>query len=116
MRFHHVLRQSLVAGALLVGLSLFAPPGAIAATFTSDHCTGGCGPQATGFATITGTQAGTDTVDITITLLNGNKFVDTGLHAFTFNLIGDPTVTFSNFSSPLVDVVGSAHKHATTRK
>jgi hypothetical protein len=51
---------------------------------------------------------GNGVVDITITLLNGNGIVDTGLHAFTFNLIGNPTVTFSNFTSPLFDVVGSA--------
>jgi hypothetical protein len=49
-----------------------------------------------------------NTVNITIDLLNGNKIVDTGLHAFTFNLTTNATVTFSNFSSPLFDVFGSA--------
>jgi hypothetical protein len=100
------MRKIAFATLLLTGTAL--AHSANAATFTSDHCTGNCGPQATGFATITGTQVGTGVVDITINLLNGNGIVDTGLHAFTFNLIGNPTVTFSNFSSPLFDVVNSA--------
>jgi len=100
-------KTTLFTAAVLLGTAAISPVGAATATFTSDHCTGGCGPQTNGFATIDATQAGANTINVTITLLNNNGIVDTGLHAFTFNLVGDPTITFSNFSSPLFDVVGS---------
>jgi hypothetical protein len=62
-------------------------------SFTSDHCSGdGCGTPP--FATITGVQ-GVDSVTLTITLLNGNGIVNTGFDSFAFNLIGDPTITYS---------------------
>jgi len=86
----------LAALALLVGLST---TGSIAATFTSDHCTDGCGPQVTGFATITGTQVDANTVDVTITPLNGNKIIGSGLYTFTFNLTTNVDITYSNFSA-----------------
>jgi hypothetical protein len=74
----------------LVGLALLAvasPANAATATFFSDHCTNLCGPQPTGFATITGTDQGGGVIDITITPLNGNGLVNAGQSTFTFNLI-----------------------------
>jgi len=74
--------------------------------FTSDHCTGLCGPQAGGFATIsvtdnqlgTGTNVGTLTFNIQ--LLNGNTFANGGQDVvFGFNLIGDPTITYTGLPS-----------------
>jgi len=87
-----------------------------AATFTSDHCTGGCGPQPTGFATITGTQLGTDLVQIAITPLNGNGLVGglNGLTTFTFNSTQNQALTF-NFGSnaALFDVSNSTTNTAS---
>jgi len=82
-----------------------------AATFTSDHCDPLCGPQPTGFATITGTQVGVDTVSVTITPLNGNGLVGglNGLTTFTFNSLQNQAITF-NFgaNAALFDVSNSA--------
>src|ERR1044071_1356818 len=93
----------------LVGLALLAvasPANAVTATFFSDHCTNLCGPQPTGFATITGTDQGGGVVDITITPLNGNGLVNAGQTTFTFNLIGNPTITYSNLPSGFTVVGG----------
>jgi len=88
-----------------------------AATFTSDHCSEACGPQATGFATITGTQVDANTVDVTITPLNGNKIIGSGLYTFTFNLTTNVDITYSNFSAAGFSVIngfgtGSLSQHA----
>jgi hypothetical protein len=98
--------------ALLAGLALLAitalPVHAETigtATFTSDHCTDGCGPQAGGFGTITGTDFGNGTIDISISLANGNTFANGGQQVvFGFNLVGNPTVTYSNLSSNLFTI------------
>lgn len=69
-------------------------------TFRSDHCTDLCGPQASGFATITATDYGNGTIDLSIHFLNGNHFANGGQGVvFGFNLIGDPTITYSNLSA-----------------
>lgn len=82
-----------------------------AATFTSDHCDPACGPQPTGFATITGIDNGGGSVSITITPLNGNGLVGglNGLTTFTFNSVQDQAITF-NFgaNAALFDVSNSA--------
>lgn len=95
-----------VAAAVLVGYGTGQ-----AATFTSDHCDPLCGPQANGFATITGTQVGVDTVSVTITPLNGNGLVGglNGLTTFTFNSLQNQAITF-NFgaNAALFDVSNSA--------
>lgn len=81
-----------------------------AATFTSDHCTDGCGPQATGFATITGTQVDANTVSVTITPLNGNGLVGGtgGLTTFTFNNTTNQAITFNfGLNAALFDVSNS---------
>jgi hypothetical protein len=99
MRF---LLTATAATLLLAGAAMISPANAI--LFTSDHCNPQCGPQPTGFADITGTQLDADTVGISIELLNGNGLVGglQGLTTFTFNLVGDPTITYGglpvNFS------------------
>jgi len=96
---------------LLAGIALLASCGAgQAATFTSDHCTNGCGPQATGFANITGSQVDANTVSITIDLLNGNGLVggNGGLTTFTFNNTTDQAITFNfGLNAALFDVSNS---------
>jgi hypothetical protein len=92
-----------------VGLALLAvasPANAATATFFSDHCTDLCGPQPTGFATITGTDQGGGVIDLTITPLNGNGLVNGGQTTFTFNLVGNPTITYSNLPSTFTVVNG----------
>ena len=64
-----LMNKLLSTAILLAGMALAT--NASAATFTSDHCTGGCGGDGTAFATITGTQINANTVDILITPLNG---------------------------------------------
>ena len=99
------MKRLALTAVLLAGTALAT--NASAATFTSDHCGGGgCGPQPNGFATITGTQLGTDLVGITITPLNGNGLVNGGQTTFTFNLIGNPTITYVGLPSTF-DVVNS---------
>ena len=61
---------------------------AIQFQLTNDFCTGGCGTLPAG--TVDVVQNGPN-VDITVTLLNGNKFVQTGAgdnQAFMFNATG----------------------------
>jgi hypothetical protein len=70
---------------------------------TSDHCTGTCGgganPQAS-FGTIVVTDLPGDVLGFNVTLINGNKFVQTGLDlTFGFNLAGNPTLTYSGLST-----------------
>lgn len=97
---------------LLAGVSLLVLAGAAqAATFTSDHCTDGCGPQASGFATIFGTQVDANTVSVTITPLNGNGLVGglNGLTTFTFNNTTNAAITFNfGLNAALFDVSNSA--------
>jgi len=76
----------------------------VSGVFTSDHCTGGCltGQTNAGTVSVTGSDtavaAGTvGTIDFSIQLSNNNTFVGTGLEAsFAFNLVGNPTITYSN--------------------
>ena len=56
--------------------------------FTLDGCSGGCGPQ-TSFGTINLHSVNAQTVQITVSLLNGNQFLTTGTHTgFSFNIQG----------------------------
>ena len=77
--------------------------------FTSDHCSGLCGPQ-THFGSVLLLQNGAD-VDVTVTMFNGNKFVDTGAGMpFLFDDAGISLTDIINISSnspkPLVAAVG----------
>jgi hypothetical protein len=56
-------------------------------TFTSCHITGGC-TTPTSFGTVTLTQNGTS-VDFTVTLINGNRFVETGAGGDSLFLFND---------------------------
>jgi hypothetical protein len=104
------MKNIVVAAVALAAASLFTS-GAQAATataiFTSDHCGGGCGPQTGGFATITGTEVGGNAIDITITPLNGNGLINAGQTTFTFNLVGDPTITYSGLPTGFTVVGGT---------
>src|SRR4051812_38686341 len=77
--------------------------------FTSDHCTGGCGPQ-TSFATLTAVDNGNGSISFTITPLNGNTIINTGFPlSFGFSLNGINSVTYSNLSAGFIipDATGS---------
>ena len=66
--------------------------------FTSDHCTGLCGPQ-TSFATLTATESG-DSISFTITPNNGNTIINTGFPlSLGFSLNGISTITYSGLTS-----------------
>jgi hypothetical protein len=55
---------------------------------TFDGCSGGCGPQDS-FGTIDLHQVDPTTVNISVSLLNGNEFITTGSHTgFSFNFQG----------------------------
>jgi hypothetical protein len=94
------MKRTILAAALLASAAMICPASAAlldgTETFTSDHCDPLCGPQPTGFATITGTQLGANTVQFTITPLNGNGLVGglNGLTTFTFNSTGNQDITF----------------------
>ena len=93
--------------AAAVGLALGAAAPASAATgdiagfdLTSDHCTGGCGPQSPSFGRIIVTDLVGDALGFNITLNNGNQFVQTGLDlTLAFNLTANPTITYSTLSA-----------------
>jgi hypothetical protein len=75
--------------------------------FTSDHCTGGCLTGQTNGGSITVTDVGGGTLDFSVSLANGNQFINGGFDAsFGFNLSGIPSITYSaitpsaNFTIP----------------
>jgi len=120
-----VLKTAFVLTAAAI---LFTAPAAQAATITynltSDHCTGGCLTGQTSAGLVTITDTGANTVSVNVTLANNNGFVQTGFDAsFGFNLLGDPTITYSGLtagwivegpSSPsLTEAVGSLHMDGT---
>ena len=75
--------------------------------FRSDHCTNLCGPQPNGFATITATDHENGTIDISIAFLNNNHFANGGQQVvFGFNLLGDPTITYSGLDATLFSIPG----------
>lgn len=88
--------------AVLIGIAGLGLQQAKADTFnfTSDHCTGGCGPQP--FGTVTLTQVGND-VNVVVSLFNGNKFVETGAgnnNYFLFDNAGITLANITNISAP----------------
>jgi len=85
-------------------------------SFTSDHCTGGCGPQTGGFATITATDHENGTIDISIAFNNNNRFASGGQDVvFGFNLIGDPTITYSGLNTTLFRVPDGTGPNSLTQ-
>jgi hypothetical protein len=87
-----MLKRALAAMGLLAGLALLgasATPAQTTFNLTLDHCTGGCGPQAS-FGTVTLTQ-NAGSVNVSVSLSNRNFFVNTGLLSFTFDINGAKT-------------------------
>lgn len=85
-----------------IGGALFLPQvqaTSITIPLTIDNCTGGCGPQATGFGEVDITTLSTTSALVVVNLFNGNRFVNTGLPAIAFDLTGNPAVTYSNVDS-----------------
>ncbi len=67
---------------------------------TSDHCTGGCGPQDDGFGNVTVADLGGGTLEFSTALLNNNTFIKTGFPlTFAFDLANSPTITYSNLTA-----------------
>jgi PEP-CTERM motif len=82
----------------LLGLGLGAPALADVYSLSIDHCTGGCG--APPFGTIDVTQAGTDTVQVDVSLAAGDQFVRTGFPgSFAFDLVGNPAISVSDLTA-----------------
>jgi hypothetical protein len=86
-----------------------AVPITVSGTLTSDHCDpkpNGCGAgtlgQLGGFGTVTvfdnglGTGNNIGTLDFTVQLINNNKFRQGAAVTFGFDLIGNPTITYTN--------------------
>jgi hypothetical protein len=101
-----MMKRLSIAAAILATAALASPASAATATFTSDHCSGGgCGNgsatgQPGGFGTITAIDLGGGSIDISIALNNGNSFSNGGFPlTFGFNLVGDPTITYSGLPS-----------------
>jgi hypothetical protein len=102
------VKRLILVATLLAGTALATP--ASAAIFTSDECGGGgCTGtgQPGGFASITGVNNGNNSVTLTITPNNGNGFVNGGQTTFTFNLIGNPTITYSGLPTGFTVVGGT---------
>ena len=74
----------------VLGLTVSAPSARadLIYTLTRDGCTGGCGTSPFGKVDLLGLNP--DTVQITVTLFNADKFVSTGVshEAFAFNISG----------------------------
>ena len=105
----HQRSRSFLFAALAVALLAVAMAPAAHAdliyNFTADGCTGGCGPQSS-FGTVTLHSVDPMTVQITVSLLHGNKFLTTGSHTgFSFNIQG-PTVTVGTLPTGWVDAGG----------
>jgi hypothetical protein len=102
MRITSFTFKSLLASGFVVASAALS--GASAATFvgtlTSDDCTGNCGPQTGGFGSVKINDIGTNEVEVTVTLFNGNKFVSTGAgFALAYELSGVTQVTYSNVTT-----------------
>jgi hypothetical protein len=85
------LRKMLLYVAAIAVAGLMTVPAAHADAIynlTYDGCSGGCGPQ-NPFGTVNLHQVDSNTVELTVSLLNNNKFVTTGSHTgFAFNFQG----------------------------
>jgi hypothetical protein len=85
----------LLLAVLLAGSGV--PAHADTYSLTIDHCTGGCGTSP--FGTIDVTQAGTNTVQVAVTLSAGDAFVHTGFPgSFAFDLLGNPKISVADLT------------------
>jgi len=94
------MRNSLLVLLLAAAVMMVAPTAAkadISYNLTVDHCTGGCGTSALNpGATVLLQDQGGGSVKVTVTLNDGNKFVNTGAglqNTFDFNLNGFSSVS-----------------------
>lgn len=97
--------------ALALSALILAPAARADAIYylTYDGCTGGCGPQDS-FGTVTLHGVDANTVEITVSLLNNNKFVTTGSHVgFAFNVQGD-AVTLGTLPTGWADAGINLHE------
>ena len=99
--------------ALVVSVGLVALPGAGRADtqtfqFTSDHCTNGCLTGQTSGGSVTVSEVGAGVLSFAVNLLNGNQFINSGFEAsFGFNLVGDPTIAYSNITPGSFTIPGT---------
>jgi PEP-CTERM motif len=127
--FRKISLCAMVAAVLLIAAATSARADIIY-NLTFDSCSGGCGPQAS-FGTVDLHAINPTTIQVAVSLLNGNKFVTTGSHnGFTFNIQGSPVIIgtlptgWDNAGGPLTEPalgvfsngVDCAHGNANTKK
>jgi hypothetical protein len=85
--------------AVLIGIAGLGLQQAKADTFnfTSDHCTGGCGPQSS-FGTVTLTQVGNN-VTVVVSLLHGNQWVQTGAGGNMYFLFDNAGINLADITN-----------------
>ena len=108
---------ALLFAVTMVALPTLAPAAATTATYTltSDHCTNNCGPQSS-FGSILVTDLGGGSLSFSVSLLNGNQFINTGFPlTLAFDLNGDPSITYSGLTSgfSIPDATGSTQTAGT---
>jgi hypothetical protein len=92
-------------GTSLISAALICLPAIVRAqtatySLTSDHCTGGCGPQQPSFGNVAVTDLGGGALSFAVNLLNSNQFVNTGVPlTFAFELSGNPVITYSSLTA-----------------
>jgi hypothetical protein len=91
------MKKLLLATAMAVAATVSAAnAGSLDFLITSDHCTGGCGPQEGGFGSISVNDNIANTLSFTVSLFNDNQFVKTGFPvSFAWSLVGDPTLAYN---------------------
>jgi hypothetical protein len=94
-----IVKRFLTLGILITTLFLPKPAEAASFTFTSDHCTGGCGTPP--FGTVDLTQAGAN-VDILIQLAAGFQYYQAGS-------VDGQIFKFNGNGVALTDIVVAAH-------
>jgi hypothetical protein len=105
------LSRSMLGGfALIAGMGLVPSAQADTITYqiTSDHCTGGCLTGQSSGGTVSITDISSGVVQVTATLANGNKFVNTGIDAaIGFDLSSGPTITYSSLTTGFTPFAGN---------
>ena len=95
------MKKALIMVALLSAFSVRAAQASTIYQLTVDNCTGGCNPGAPGttMGSVTLTQNGANSVDVTVSLVSPLEFVNTGLHeTIDFNLSFKPHAAGRIFS------------------
>ena len=92
------LRNSVLGGVALLALTAALPTigqADVLETFDVQNCSANCGPGP--FGTVLIQQNGTNSLNYTVQLNDPYDFHGTGLLSFVFDIVGAPTLTFSNF-------------------